>query len=365
MTRQTLALRVVIRDSRIQPREAINLTTVSEYAQAMAKLPLYEEAGLPIEPFPPITVFHERDEEGREFYWLADGWHRVLAAGEAGLSDIDAEVREGGVTDAIFYAAGSNAAHGLKRTNRDKHRAVRMLLDHPTIIREEWGNARIAHASGVSDLLVRTVRRERETELGLPPSTERRGSDGKLYSLQIRTEKTSTVSSASKSATEPGLTTGVAPESSSDDSEVLLYQCGTEGCSAVLSEASRHCNDCGRHLPVIDYPIGTACPVCSDDPRARTTDVLASLESVELPKKDNNGITQAPYTPGIMKPDGTTLAYERLVAALGLIDSLAEYRSSDILSETRDTMQLLRRLRGAVTTLQGMVESYSTAGAAR
>jgi hypothetical protein len=48
-----------------------------------------------------------------------------------GLAKISADVREGSRRDAILYAVGANASHGLKRTNRDKRNAVRVLLKDP------------------------------------------------------------------------------------------------------------------------------------------------------------------------------------------------------------------------------------------
>lgn len=42
-------------------------------------------------------------------------------------------MRQGGLRDAILHSAGANAAHGLRRTNADKRRAVLMLLED-----EEW-----------------------------------------------------------------------------------------------------------------------------------------------------------------------------------------------------------------------------------
>jgi hypothetical protein len=78
--------------------------------------------------FPPIVVFFDGAE-----YWLADGFHWIIAAEELGLAEIDTDVREGTQRDAILYAVGANAAHGLKRTNRDKRNAVTILLKDP-----EW-----------------------------------------------------------------------------------------------------------------------------------------------------------------------------------------------------------------------------------
>jgi len=45
-----------------------------------------------------------------------------------GLTKISADVREGSRRDAILYAVGANASHGLKWTNRDKPNAVMVLL---------------------------------------------------------------------------------------------------------------------------------------------------------------------------------------------------------------------------------------------
>jgi hypothetical protein len=51
------------------------------------------------------------------------------------LAEIAADVRAGGRRDAILYAVGANAAHGLKRTNRGKRNAVMVLLKDP-----EWSD---------------------------------------------------------------------------------------------------------------------------------------------------------------------------------------------------------------------------------
>lgn len=350
---RALPLQSFLRDSRVQPRESINLSKVTEYAMAMAKAPVYQAAGLSVKPFPPVVAFCEHDDQGNDLYWLADGWHRLLAAEEAGLRSFPTEIHEGTVLDAIMHAAGANADHGIARTNRDKHRAVRMLLDHPIIIRESWANVRIAHAAGVSDALVRAVRREREVELGLPPSTERRGSDGKIYSLQLRRER-----KIAEGAQEPTSDQKIAPEGSSVDSGAFLYQCDTEDCEAITTEPSWHCTSCGSHLPSREYPTGIECPICSDDPLTVPLDILARVESVEIPKTHTNGTTQVPYTPGTMKPSGVTLAYERLVAAIGLVDSLAEFTIHDLLAESPNVERFIAQLAGARTTLHAMVEQY-------
>lgn len=368
--RSRLPLSAIWRDSRVQPREAINLATVSDYALTMRKAPVYRDAGLAYASFPPVVVFHEVNDRGHDMYWLADGWHRLLAAEEAGLDSFEAEIHEGGVFDAALYAAGANAEHGLRRTRRDKHRAVRMLLDHPTVIREDWGNGRIAHAARVSDFLVKTVRHERERELGLPPSTERRGKDGKLYSLQLRIGKPQEAPGASENLAvqvEPGVAVISGQEAPVGRSEAFLHQCGTDGCDAVTTEPSWHCDRCGSHLPVREYPHGVECPVCVDDSATVPLVTVATVHHTAAPQTERNGTAQAPYTPGIMKPSDVVLAYERLRTAIDLIDTLAACRFEDVLAVSPEPDRFLARLRGARTTLHAMVERHDEVltGAAR
>lgn len=88
--------------------------------------------------------------------WLADGFHRVAAAKQAGLADIEAIVHDGGRREALLHAVGANARHGLRRTNADKRRAVEMMLADP-----EWcarSDNWIAGKCGVSHTFVGTVR---------------------------------------------------------------------------------------------------------------------------------------------------------------------------------------------------------------
>jgi protein gp37 len=138
----SLALEVLILDAEVQPREEMSRALIREYAA------LYSEG----HTLAPIVVFRE----GQEF-WLADGFHRVSAAREAGLAEIDAEVHEGSRRDATLYACGSNT-HGKPRTNEDKRRVVTRLLQD----REwsEWSDREIARHCGVSNRFVSLVRKE-------------------------------------------------------------------------------------------------------------------------------------------------------------------------------------------------------------
>lgn len=130
-------------DQSAQPRCAIDVDRVAEYTEDM-------DRG---DKFPPLVVFNDRKR-----YWLADGFHRFYAAINGGLQQIECDVREGGLRDAVLYSCGANAQHGARRTPEDKRRAVsRMLLD------DEWGgwsDREIGRRCAVSKELVRVIRSE-------------------------------------------------------------------------------------------------------------------------------------------------------------------------------------------------------------
>lgn len=124
-------------DGGTQPRAQIDMFIVDDYADAM-------RAGA---TFPPVDVFFDGTD-----YWLADGFHRHAAAVQAGVAEIAITVHQGTRRDAILFSCGANAAHGLRRTNADKRRAVATLLRD-----EEWGkwtDSEIARRCAVSQPFV-------------------------------------------------------------------------------------------------------------------------------------------------------------------------------------------------------------------
>lgn len=111
-----IAIAKIRQDGGTQPRAQINLFTVGDYAEEM-------RAGV---RFPDVVLFFDGSD-----YWLADGFHRVLAAIHAGLEAINADVRQGTLDDARWHSYGANATHGLRRTNEDKRLATESALQHP------------------------------------------------------------------------------------------------------------------------------------------------------------------------------------------------------------------------------------------
>jgi hypothetical protein len=136
-----LPMEAIRAESTIQAREEIDAVAVREYADAMKE-------GI---KFPAIVVFSDGENS-----WLADGYHRLAAAKEVGWTKIDSDIRTGTRRDALLFAASANSAHGLRRTNADKRRAVTLLLQDEEW--RHWSNREIARRCAVSEFLVRQVR---------------------------------------------------------------------------------------------------------------------------------------------------------------------------------------------------------------
>ncbi len=137
-----IALDNITLDPRCQPRTEMDPQLILDYVEAMRNGAT----------FPPVIVYHDGSD-----YYLADGFHRVEATRLAGMSEIACDVRQGGLRDAMLHAVGANAAHGKRRTNADKRRAVETMLKD-----DEWsqlGDREIARRCAVTHPFVAKVRR--------------------------------------------------------------------------------------------------------------------------------------------------------------------------------------------------------------
>ena len=161
-----LSLDVINIQGGTQTRVRTNDDAIESYAEEMSHGAV----------FPPIIVYFDGST-----HWLADGFHRYLAAKRTGRDTILAEVNAGGRTDALRHALGANATNGVYRTNDDKRNAVEIAL-------EEWpdlANPVLAEICRVSVELVRR-RRTELTQSGKLQRPERvTGRDGKEYPSQI------------------------------------------------------------------------------------------------------------------------------------------------------------------------------------
>ncbi len=219
-----LAIANIECDGDIQPRAFMDGNIVSQYSDLM-------EQGV---KFPPVVVFDDGETK-----WLACGFHRIYAAEDAGLETIEAEVRKGTKRDAMLYAVGTNATHGVPRTNADKRRAVETLLRD-----EEWrkeSQGWIAKHACVTQQFVSKVMSESTHNNGESKSPLRKGRDGRtIDTTNIGKRKVPVVSGIE--AAKVRLKEAVEAEANDDEPE-----------SAPVSNAQTRrealcCPHCGEYL---------------------------------------------------------------------------------------------------------------------
>ena len=137
----TIRLADIRWDADCQTRALVESETVLEYAEAM-------KDGA---TFPPIVVFHDSAS-----YWLADGYHRYLAAktlarerGDEETATISADIRQGSKLDAVRYALSANARHGKRREPGDYAKAYEIAV--------RLGLCEAHDAKAVAELLACTI----------------------------------------------------------------------------------------------------------------------------------------------------------------------------------------------------------------
>jgi len=158
-----LALSAIVNDGGTQMRAGMNADTVKEYEDALTDAEVW--------PFPPVVVYHDGAK-----YWLADGFHRLNAAHRSGkFQEIPADIKAGTRRDAVLFAAGANASHGLRRTNDDKNRAVKTLLEDDEW--SKWSDREIARRCAVDNSFVSRLRAKLTVDH--PQSDIRTGADGR------------------------------------------------------------------------------------------------------------------------------------------------------------------------------------------
>jgi hypothetical protein len=140
METKRLRLESIRIDGGTQMRDKIENEVVEEYIATA-------EEGT---KFPPLEVVFDG-----EVYWLWDGFHRYEMYKRCGEQEVECNVVEGTVREAILRAIGANQQRGLKRNSATMEIAVMRLLEDP-----EWGKwspYRIAEVAGVTRWFVRSV----------------------------------------------------------------------------------------------------------------------------------------------------------------------------------------------------------------
>lgn len=101
-------------DLSLQTRAGTDADTINNYAEAMAD-------GA---QFPDVTVFTDGER-----YWLADGFHRVMAAKQNGKATIAADVRKGTEDDAVVFGGTANNKQGKRPTMADVQHFLSMVWE--------------------------------------------------------------------------------------------------------------------------------------------------------------------------------------------------------------------------------------------
>lgn len=160
----------IIMDTSIQCRASIDTRTVDEYAQRMTEG----------DEFPPVVLYGTSEQS-----WIADGWHRILAAKQITYRTIPAFIHAGGRADALRSALSANVANGLRRTTADKRRCIEIALaEFPSL-----SNRALAQLCGVDDHTVAACRTLVSTSdtCGDSAADNTRtvvGKDGKTYTVK-------------------------------------------------------------------------------------------------------------------------------------------------------------------------------------
>lgn len=130
-------------DGGTQSREKMNEDMIAEYAEAHLNGAI----------FPPLEVFFDGIH-----YYLVDGFHRYFMYQRVKVKEVEVKVHKGTLRDAQFYSLGVNDGHGLRRSNADKRKAVRIILDD--LEWQDLSDNQIAKACRVSNTFVANMRKE-------------------------------------------------------------------------------------------------------------------------------------------------------------------------------------------------------------
>ena len=172
-------------DLSLQTRAGTDAETIDNYAEAMAD-------GA---QFPEVTVF----TDGRR-YWLADGFHRVMAAKQNGRTVIMADVRKGTEDDAVMFGGTANNKQGKRPTRADVQHFLQMVWDRrQSIFGGTPTGGNLAERCGISHTTGNRFVNERLAEMPKAPMRAPRtkcevkmptrpdkliGADGKMYPVR-------------------------------------------------------------------------------------------------------------------------------------------------------------------------------------
>jgi ParB/Sulfiredoxin domain len=148
-----LALDTLLLSDDISPREASDESALQTYAELYRdyRESCESEDGRGGDPLPPPDIFHIDGQ-----YVVADGFHRVRAAQNAGLKELVCRVYSGTQRDAMLFAAQANAYHGIPYKLGDKRRILARVLADAELVRHS--DRALGRRFGISHTYVARIR---------------------------------------------------------------------------------------------------------------------------------------------------------------------------------------------------------------
>ena len=163
-------------DSRLQMLAEIDTETVENYTEVIEG----SDEDWPFNDAIQVCVV-----DGKNY--VTDGFHRFQACQKARMQEAECNVTKATWDEAVVAALGANKAHGLRRTNADKRRAVVVALHSFG----DWADNRIATVCGVSHPFVGKLRNQLVTVTSCGEDT-RTGTDGKKRKVKKKPTKKTT-----------------------------------------------------------------------------------------------------------------------------------------------------------------------------
>ncbi len=252
---------MIVFDAGTQARTKTDLKTCEAYIESM-------KDGA---EFPPLEVFSDGTSDR---YILADGFHRLQSHMSFRPNEpIPCRVHFGTLEDAQWFAITANKTHGLRRTNEDKRKAVKMALLHPH--GAEKSERMIADDVGVSHTLVQNIANDLKSTGKLCQSTHRKGKDGRMID---------TANIGQKTIKYPHLNEPPEPES-----HIRTNAVGKQvNIKSFDFTAKRRCEDCDNwnpatgHCECDDSPQPSWTPGCDDWIKRETIPEEDETEVVRL-----------------------------------------------------------------------------------
>lgn len=199
---ETLSIDLIRLDGGSQARIKSSEETIEAYAELI-------DASKGEWPFGPLDVFHDGSD-----YFLADGFHRTLAALRLSRASLPCRIHKGTAKDARIFGMTANDKHGLRMTRADKHACVEWLIEN----KRNLTQAEIAQMAGVDHRTVKRIvadRKEAALRVTMSPSVAKPSE--KSTSQKPETASGADSKPASPDAQSPGNEPEHSPAANTDD----------------------------------------------------------------------------------------------------------------------------------------------------